>query len=106
MGMSGRGGVFANDATGQSALDFTSNDANDFNRGLTEDELSFIGEARLLGRFHLTPSISLRAAYEMMFMESVALAPSQANFIPEFAFLNTTGDPFYHGASFGFEGYW
>ena len=46
-----------------------------------EDELSFIGEFKLLGRFHVTPSISLRAAYEMMYIESVALAPSQANFI-------------------------
>jgi hypothetical protein len=98
--------VYANDATGQTALDFTSDDDDDFSLYLKEDELSFIGEARLLGRFHLTPNVSLRAAYEMMFMESVAMAPYQATFIPEFAFLNTTGDPFYHGASFGFEGYW
>jgi hypothetical protein len=54
----------------------------------------------------LTPSFSLRAAYELMLIESVALAPSQATFITEFAFLNTSGDPFYHGASFGIEGYW
>jgi hypothetical protein len=73
---------------------------------LHEDELSFIGEFKLLGRFHVTPNISLRAAYEMMYLESVALAPSQANFIPEYGFLNTSGDPFYHGASFGLEGYW
>lgn len=106
IGLSCRGGVFANDATGQTTLNFTSDNVDDFNLYLKEDELSFIGEARLLGRFHLTPNISLRAAYEMMYMESVALAPYQATFIPEFAFLNTTGDPFYHGASFGFEGYW
>jgi hypothetical protein len=42
----------------------------------------------------------------MMFLESVALAPSQANFIPQFNYLNTTGDPFYHGSSFGFEAFW
>jgi hypothetical protein len=106
IGIDCRGGIYANDATGQTALDFTSDDNNDFNLYLKEDELSFIGEARLLSRFHLTPSFSLRASYEMMFMESVALAPYQATFIPAFAFLNTTGDPFYHGASFGFEGYW
>jgi hypothetical protein len=106
IGMSCKGGIFANDATGQATLNFTSFDENDFNLHLVEDELSFIGEARLLGRFHLTPNFSLRSSYEMMFMESVALAPYQATFIPEFAFLNTTGDPFYHGASFGFEGYW
>jgi hypothetical protein len=41
-----------------------------------------------------------------MYMSAVALAPSQANFIPVFSTLTTTGDPLYHGASFGFEGYW
>jgi hypothetical protein len=41
-----------------------------------------------------------------MYLTSTALAPNQANFIPVFATLNTTQDPFYHGASFGFEGYW
>ncbi len=106
IGISCKGGVFANDATGQTILDFTADDDDDANVFLKEDELSFVGEARLLGRFHLTPNISLRAAYEMMFLESVALAPLQTTFIPEFAFLNTSGDPFYHGASFGFEGYW
>lgn len=111
-GVSCKGGIYANDATGVTVLDFTSaDDDDDDTEGdstlhLKENELSFIGEARMLGRFHLTPNMSLRAGYELMFMESVALAPSQATFIPEFAFLNTTGDPFYHGASFGFEGYW
>ena len=73
---------------------------------LQEDELSFIGEAKLLGRWHLTPNFSLRASYEMMYVTVRALAPYQATFITDFSFLNTSGDPFYHGASFGFEGYW
>jgi hypothetical protein len=52
------------------------------------------------------PNLSLRASYEMMYLTSTALAPVQATFIPEFAALATTGDPFYHGASFGVEAYW
>jgi hypothetical protein len=106
IGISGKGGIYANNATGQTVLDFTIDDNDDFNLELAEQQLSFVGEARLLGRFHLTPNISFRSAYEMMFINAVALAPAQATFIPEFGFLNTTGDPFYHGASFGFEGYW
>jgi hypothetical protein len=112
LGISCRGGIYINDASGATSLDFTINDDdpdvvnNDYSNFLREDELSFQGEARLLGRFHITPNFSLRAAYELMFMDSVALAPFQATFIPEFGFLNTSGDPFYHGASFGFEGYW
>jgi hypothetical protein len=68
--------------------------------------LSFVGEFKLQGRFHITPNTSVRAAYELMYLTSMAMAPPQATFIPEFSYLNTTGDPFYHGASFGFEGYW
>ena len=108
LGVTSKGGVFVNDTKGRSFLDFTDEDDNDddFHLQLTEDELSFVGEARLTGKWHLTPNFSLRASYEMMYLSSVALAPNQANFIPVFATLNTTQDPFYHGASFGFEGYW
>ncbi len=106
LGFNCKGGVFVNDASGATQLTYTVDDEDDYSNFLREDELSFIGEAKLLGRFHITPNMSLRAGYELMFMESVALAPHQATFIPEFAFLNTSGDPFYHGVSFGFEGYW
>jgi hypothetical protein len=106
LGVTCKGGVFVNDALGQSTLNFTVDDDDDFDRRLSEDELSFVGEAKVTGRFHITPNISLRAAYEMMILESVALAPSQANFIPVFSYINTTGDPFYNGASFGVETFW
>jgi hypothetical protein len=112
LGVVCKGGIFVNDASGATQLEFTFDDddpdaiSNDYSNFMREDELSFIGEARVQSRFHITPNLALRAAYELMVVESVALAPSQATFIPEFAFLNTSGDPFYHGASFGFEGYW
>jgi hypothetical protein len=106
LGVTCKGGIFINDALGRSSLNFTSDDEDDFDLRLREDELSFVGEAKVMGRFHVTPNVSLRASYEAMMLESVALAPSQANFIPHFGYLNTTGDPFYHGASFGFETFW
>lgn len=106
LGLLAKGGVFANNASGRSTLNFTADDFSDFDRRLAEDQISFIGEARLQGKYHVTPNISLRAAYEMMFLTSIALAPTQANFITEMSKLTTSGDPFYHGASFGIEGYW
>jgi hypothetical protein len=42
----------------------------------------------------------------MMYVTAQALAPNQSTFITDFSYLNTSQDPFYHGASFGFEGYW
>lgn len=101
-----KGGVYINDASGDTSLNYTANDTNDSNLHLTGNDLSFVGEFKIQSRFHITPNTSLRAAYEMMYITSVALAPSQATFIPEFSYLNTTGDPFYHGTSFGFEAYW
>ncbi len=106
VGFLGKGGVYLNDALGRNQLTFTANNTNDSDLRLRENQLSFVGEFRLQSRFHITPNVSLRAGYELMYLTSVALAPSQATFIPEFSYLNTTGDPFYHGASFGLEGYW
>lgn len=108
VGLSGKAGVYVNDARGRATLDFTDpgDDDFDFDRSMANDELSSILEARLLGKWHLTPNFSLRAACELMYVTSVALAPNQANFIPVFTTLNTTQDPFYFGTSFGFEGYW
>jgi hypothetical protein len=106
LGFSGKGGVYLNDALGRTTLNFTVDDTDDADLRLRENELAFLGEARLLGRWHLTPSFSLRAAYELMYLTSQALAPNQATFITDFSYLNTSQDPFYHGASFGLEGYW
>jgi hypothetical protein len=101
-----KGGVFLNDTLGRTTLNFTADDTSDSDLRLANDEISFIGEAKLVAKWHLLPDFSLRAAYEMMYLTSQALAPYQATFITDLSYLNTAGDPFYHGASFGFEGYW
>jgi hypothetical protein len=106
VGVQSKAGVFANNASGRTALDFTADDLDDADLRLQSDELSFVGEAKLVGRWHILPDFSLRAAYELMYVTSVALGPNQATFIPDFSYLNASQDPFYHGASFGFEGYW
>jgi hypothetical protein len=106
VGVQSKGGVFINDASGRTALNFTADDLNDSDLRLKNDELSFVGEFKLVGRWHILPDFSLRAAYELMYITSVALGPNQATFIDDFSYLNTTQDPFYHGASFGLEGYW
>lgn len=101
-----KGGIFVNDALGNTALNFTADDAADANLRLRENQLSFIGEFGLQAKYHVTPNVSVRAGYDMMLLTSIALAPDQATFITDFSYLNTTGDPFYHGASMGMEWYW
>jgi hypothetical protein len=101
-----KGGVFLNRATGSSELDFTADDENDFDLRMVENQLSFAGEFKLQGKYHLLPNVSLRAAYEMMLLTSSALAPNQATFTSNTTYLNTTANPFYHGASFGCDFFW
>jgi hypothetical protein len=106
VGTNVKGGVFVNRATGESILDFTANDTNDFDLHLVENQLSFVGEFKLQGKYHLLPNVSLRAAWEMMLITSAALAPRQSTFTSNTTYLNTTGNPFYQGASFGCDFYW
>ena len=103
-----KGGVFVNDATAHQRLTFTpKRDPNvNFDYRQSEDELSFVGEFALRGRWHLRPNLSLRAAYEILLVTSLALAPHQVTFIPTASTFATTGESLYQGASFGLEGYW
>lgn len=100
-----KGGLFVNDASGNTDLSFTS-DASDFALHLRENQLSFVGEFALQSRFQVTPNVSLRAGYDMLFITSEALAPHQATFLTDTSFLDTTGQTYYRGASFGVEFYW
>jgi hypothetical protein len=106
VGISGRMGLFVNDADAHSQLNFTADDDDDFDRKNTEDELSWMGEAHVLGRFHLTPACSLRAGLDFMVLDSLALAPRQIDFIDVFSKVETGGNPYYMGGSLGFEAYW
>ena len=81
------------------------------NSTLETEELSFIGEAALIGKWHLRPNFSLRAGLEIMFLSSTAVAPRQLRgaFIPSGPTLVVVGDnsnTTYMGGSIGFEGYW
>lgn len=99
-------GFYLNDAHGRETLNFTADDDNDSDLISATDEISWLVEVHVTGRWHLTPNFSLRASYEMMYLTSLAMAPYQATFITDISYLNTAGDPLYHGMSFGFEGYW
>jgi hypothetical protein len=105
VGVRSKIGLFLNDADAHSQLTFTDGLEN-FNRSTTEQELSFLTEVNLIGRWHLTPGFSLRAGLDLLFFESVAMAPHQINFLPVYSQITATGDPVYMGGSLGFECYW
>ena len=76
VGLFGKGGVYLNDALGHTQLTFTDEELDDSDLRLRENQLSFVGEFKLQGRFHITPNVSLRAAYELMYLTSMAHGPA------------------------------
>ena len=106
IGLTGKGGVYLNDVSSNTEFARTDMAANDFTTDSRETTFAFVGQSGVMLKWHLRPNLSLRAGYEMMYVTSVALAPHQINFRPDDNKVSYTGDPFYHGAAFGFEGYW
>lgn len=98
-------GLYINDADARSQLYF-SDDEENFDRFTTEDELSFLTEVNVRGRWYATPNTAIRASLDLLYLESVALAPDQINFLPVYSQITSTGDPVYLGGSLGFECYW
>ena len=77
-------------------------------------EAAFVGEANLYALVYITDRWTLRAGYDLMYINGVALAVenfnSDATFLtgggPRAPFINNTGDAFYHGVTGGFEFTW
>lgn len=70
------------------------------------DHAAFLGEVGIVARYAFTKRLALRASYEAMWLEGVALAPEQisaTDFTSHIATCDTAGGVFYHGGGLGFE---
>jgi hypothetical protein len=78
-------------------------------RGTTdvaENNLSFVADAEVLLKWHLRPNLSLRAGFELLYVDSVGLAPHQVNFIPGgYPPIADDGDVVLLGTGLGIEAY-
>jgi hypothetical protein len=74
---------------------------------LQGEELSFIGEGSLYGKYHILPNFSLRVGMELLHVSGIALAPAQIDFIPSGSpYISQNNEAVYLGGSIGFESYW
>jgi len=109
-GVRAKGGMFVNLVDLRVITDVPTEDGLvSSDTALEADEISFIGEAALIGKWHLRPNFSLRAGLELLFLTSTAIAPAQSRgaFIPSGPVdVASNGDTTYLGGSIGFEGYW
>lgn len=80
--------------------------ANNADIATDENNLSFVGETQLLGRWHLRPNLSIRAGLELLYINGLALAPMQINFQPGGHMpIASSGDEVLMGSSIGMEWY-
>lgn len=101
-----KGGMYLNMIHLKSNFDVSGN-VTSGTTDLEGDNLSFIGEGSLIGRWHLRPNFSIRTSLEVMQVTGVALAPYQVDFVPSGSpYIGKNGDLFYLGGGFGFESYW
>jgi hypothetical protein len=71
--------------------------------------VAFVGDLNLTGIYQLNDTWGLRAGYNMMWIEGVALAPDQLDFSltsTSGAGIHTSGGVFLHGFSVGLEARW
>ncbi len=102
----GTAGLFGNDAQQtQTVTDFPNVALRDITSN--RSSVAFVGDANLSGLYRLSNVWNLRAGYNVMWIQGVALAPDQLNF--NFAdaqggsHLNNTGGMLLHGVNFGVE---
>lgn len=108
-GIRGKAGPFVNFA--QQGTDLTIQDPQfgDADRHVNahEETFSFLGELRIFAHYHLRPNMTLRAAFEGLWLSSVANAAEQVEFdTASIPVVRAGGSQSYMGASFGFDLYW
>lgn len=106
----GQAGIFGNDAQqSQTVQDFPPGSVLR-NVSSSQGGVAFVGQGNLSGLYALTNVWNLRAGYNVIWIEGLALAPDQLNF--NFATagsgsqVNNNGGLFLHGVNVGLEARW
>ena len=75
--------------------------------GADRETLAFLAEMGVFLHYHLFPNVTLRTAYEAMWMTQVATATDQINLnLGSVPLVQTGGQEMYMGLSFGIDFYW
>ena len=105
-------GLFGNHSKQSTSLDSTASPWR--NEVVRDTTTSFVAEAGLSALYRISSQLTLRAGYQVLFVDNVALGVDNFNSVAPFppnnaarnVFLNNSGDVFYHGSSLGFEWTW
>ena len=107
--VTGKAGVFGNDANQSQFLTATGNSTVVRNFSNADGNTSFVGDLNISAGFQLTCVWAFRCGYNLLWIDQVALAADQLNFnIGPTAGtgVDRRGDVFLQGINVGFEGRW
>ena len=104
----GKVGVFGNDASQKARLQDINGTFNTRDFANSDGTTSFVGEINANATIWLYESLAVRTGYQLMWIDSVALAPEQfqQSSLGANAALNNSGDLFINGAYVGIELQW
>lgn len=110
-GVRGKAGLYANFAEQNSVVLIQAQDdlfttGDQYSSG-RDQRLAFIGEFGFVGNYRWTPNVTFRAAWDLMWVSRLALAPEQLNFtFPQTNQINTMGGLFFNTFSLGADVSW
>ena len=102
----GKAGIYYNDASQRQILvdQLPSNPVQLRDAWDSSSDVAFLGELGLTLLYEVTPALTLRGGYSLLWIEGVALAPDQLDFaLVGGNRIDMAGGAFYHGASLGLE---
>lgn len=119
VGAEGKVGLYNNDYSHTSSVAASDGDPNGFNTLVDDNQAAFLAEGKLMAVADLTPSWSLKAGYEVLFISELALAGDSfalaqpygdingiADTMSTFGSAEANGEVFFHGFSAGAEFVW
>ena len=74
-------------------------------QSLSDENMVFLAEMRLSAAYQIHPHVTLRCAYDVLFVEGFAIA-SENIALPHFPVFKIDSNALYHGLSSGFELVW
>ena len=109
-------GVFGNDSTSTTVVNTVDGGvaSTPINEELGDEDVAFVGELGAVGMFRVTPRLTIRGGYTLLYMDGVALATDNFNTAAPFASFSAdrvsqhrdNADVLYHGANLGFTWTW
>ncbi len=102
----GKAGIYYNDASQRQILvdQLPSNPVQLRDAWDSSSDVAFLGELGLTLLYEVTPALTLRGGYSLLWIEGVALAPDQLDVaLVGGDRIDMAGGVFYHGASLGLE---